>query len=166
MSSLATIPNGGQTFILVEAPDGATMDLTIRPLPARRDPGSRVATLLGGSAREGRATHAAVEPLDARILFTQRIASVPVRLTFEEASALAGWVVYLEDATAEAVDRAVAASAGLAQHGLPPVRDARAHRARASRVRASARTSPLQHERAILGLPRTPADRGGTPGAR
>ena len=52
---------------------------------------------------------------------------LPVRLTFEEASALAGWVDYLGDAIAEAVDLAVAVPAGLAPHGRL------LHRMRASR---------------------------------
>jgi hypothetical protein len=52
-----------------------------------------------------------------RDYWTRRLDSIPLRLTFEEASALAGWVVNLEDAIDEAVDLAVAAPAGLQQHG-------------------------------------------------
>ena len=52
-----------------------------------------------------------------RAYWERRVASLPVRLTFEEASALAEWVEYLGDATAEAVDLAVAVPAGLAPHG-------------------------------------------------
>jgi hypothetical protein len=52
-----------------------------------------------------------------RAYWERRVASVPVRLTFEEASALAGWVDYLGDAIAEAVDLVVAVPAGLAPHG-------------------------------------------------
>jgi len=49
--------------------------------------------------------------------WAQRLASIPLTPTFEEASALAGWVIHLEDAVDEAVDLAVAAPAGLEQHG-------------------------------------------------
>ena len=52
-----------------------------------------------------------------RAYWERRVASLPMRLTLEEASALAGWVEYLGDATAEAVDLAVAVPAGLAPHG-------------------------------------------------
>jgi hypothetical protein len=49
--------------------------------------------------------------------WAQRLESIPVRLTFEEASALAGWVVHLEGSFDEAVGLAVASPAGLEQHG-------------------------------------------------
>ena len=52
-----------------------------------------------------------------REYWTRRLDSIPLRLSFEEASALAGWVVSLEEAIDEAVDLAVAAPAGLQQHG-------------------------------------------------
>jgi hypothetical protein len=52
-----------------------------------------------------------------RAYWERRVASLPTRLTLEEASALAGWVEYLGDATAEAVVLAVAVPAGLAPHG-------------------------------------------------
>jgi hypothetical protein len=52
-----------------------------------------------------------------RDYWAQRLDSIPLRLTFEEASAMAGWVVSLEDAIDEAVDLAVAAPAGIQQHG-------------------------------------------------
>jgi hypothetical protein len=48
----------------------------------------------------------------------RRLDSIPLPLTFEEASALAGWVVKLEEgAIDEAVALAIAAEAGLPQHG-------------------------------------------------
>jgi hypothetical protein len=49
--------------------------------------------------------------------WARRLDSIPLRLTFEEASAMAGWVVSLEDAIDEAVDLAMATPAGLEQHG-------------------------------------------------
>jgi len=50
--------------------------------------------------------------------WTRRLDSIPLPLSFEEASALAGWVVKLEgEAIDEAVVLAVAAPAGLQQHG-------------------------------------------------
>ena len=52
-----------------------------------------------------------------RAYWERRVASLPIRLTLEEASGLAGWVEYLGDATAEAVELAVAVPAGLAPHG-------------------------------------------------
>jgi hypothetical protein len=52
-----------------------------------------------------------------RDYWAQRLDSIPQRLTFEETSALAGWVVNFETAINEAVDLAVAAPAGLEQHG-------------------------------------------------
>lgn len=53
-----------------------------------------------------------------REYWTRRLASIPLDLSVEEASALAGWVVNLEgDAIDEAVDLAVAAPAGLSPHG-------------------------------------------------
>jgi hypothetical protein len=52
-----------------------------------------------------------------REYWAQRLDSIPQRLTFEEASALAGWVVNFENAINEAVDLAVAAPAGLEQRG-------------------------------------------------
>ena len=50
--------------------------------------------------------------------WAERLDSIPLSLTFEEASALAGWVVKLNDEIDEAVDVAVAAHAGIAQHDL------------------------------------------------
>lgn len=52
-----------------------------------------------------------------RDYWANRLDSIPLRLTFEEASALAGWVVHLEDSFEEAVGLAVASPAGLEQHG-------------------------------------------------
>jgi hypothetical protein len=52
-----------------------------------------------------------------RDYWARRLDSIPLRLTTEEASALAGWVVYLDDSIADAVDLAVATAAGLEQHG-------------------------------------------------
>lgn len=50
--------------------------------------------------------------------WTRRLDSIPLPLTFEEASALAGWVVKLEEQEIpEAVALAVAAPAGLPPHG-------------------------------------------------
>lgn len=47
-----------------------------------------------------------------------RIEGVPLQLTFDEASAMAGWVAHLGVAIDEAVDLAVRTPAGLGQHGL------------------------------------------------
>jgi hypothetical protein len=52
-----------------------------------------------------------------RDYWARRLDSIPSRLTTEEASALAGWVVHLDGAIDDAVDLAVAAPAGLEQHG-------------------------------------------------
>jgi hypothetical protein len=52
-----------------------------------------------------------------RDYWERRLESIPSRLTTDEASALASWAVHLEDAIGEAVDLAVAAPAGLEQHG-------------------------------------------------
>jgi len=46
-----------------------------------------------------------------------RLDSVPVQLTSEEASALAGWAIGLEDSMDESVDLALRSPAGLQQHG-------------------------------------------------
>jgi len=54
-----------------------------------------------------------------REYWKRRLDSIPLPLTFEEASALAGWVVKLEgEAIDEAVTLAVGARAGLQQHGV------------------------------------------------
>jgi hypothetical protein len=53
-----------------------------------------------------------------RHYWAQRIESIPRILTFDEASALAAWAVKLEDSIDEAVDLAVAVTAGVPQHGL------------------------------------------------
>ncbi len=52
-----------------------------------------------------------------RDYWARRIDSIPKRLTPEEGSALAGWVVHVDDATEEAVALALATPAGLNQRG-------------------------------------------------
>ena len=49
--------------------------------------------------------------------WTRRLQSVPSRLTRDEATALAGWVVHLDSSIEEAVELAVAVPAGIAEHG-------------------------------------------------
>lgn len=65
-----------------------------------------------------------------RDYWARRLDSIPLRLTTEEASALAGWVVHLDDSIADAVDLAVATAAGLEQHG-DILRDLKKHVQRA-----------------------------------
>ena len=52
-----------------------------------------------------------------RDYWARRLDSVPLRLTTEEAGALAGWVVYLGDSFDEGVGLAVGSPAGFEQHG-------------------------------------------------
>jgi hypothetical protein len=52
-----------------------------------------------------------------RDYWSRRLDSIPLLLTMEEASAMAAWVVHLDDAIDEAVDLAVSVPAGLEQHG-------------------------------------------------
>jgi hypothetical protein len=52
-----------------------------------------------------------------RAYWAQRLDSVPLLLAFDEASAMAAWIVKLVDATDDAVGLAVGAPAGLQQHG-------------------------------------------------
>jgi hypothetical protein len=52
-----------------------------------------------------------------REYWARRLASIPSRLTPDEGTALAGWVVHLDGAIDVAVDLAVASPAGLEQHG-------------------------------------------------
>lgn len=47
-----------------------------------------------------------------RVYWRQRLDSVPVELSYEEASALAGWVVKLHEDIEEAVDLALSAPCG------------------------------------------------------
>ena len=47
-----------------------------------------------------------------------RIDGIPLQLSFDEASAMAGWVPHLGVAIDEAVDLAVRTPAGLGQHGV------------------------------------------------
>ncbi len=48
--------------------------------------------------------------------WADRLESIPNQLTYQEASAMASWVVYLGDSMREAVALAIAHSAGLVQH--------------------------------------------------